>query len=71
MREGGHPFDGVSKRLVPWPAHCFGLSVGFLAFGIQAVAAGLLPWQALLISLCNVTSAGQMAGVTLMAQGAL
>ncbi len=44
------------------------LSVSF-AFGIQAVAAGLLPWQALLISLCNVTSAGQMAGLTLMAQG--
>lgn len=45
------------------------LSVSF-AFGIQAASSGLLPWQALLISLCNVTSAGQMAGVSLMAQGA-
>ena len=45
------------------------LSVSF-AFGIQATAVGLLPWQALLLSLCNVTSAGQMAGLTLMAQGA-
>lgn len=44
------------------------LSVSF-AFGIQAAAAGLLPWQALLLSLCNVTSAGQMAGLGLMAQG--
>ena len=44
------------------------LSVSF-AFGIQATATGLHPWQALLLSLCNVTSAGQMAGLSLMAQG--
>ncbi|MCL1855563.1 MAG: AzlC family ABC transporter permease [Clostridia bacterium] len=45
------------------------VSVSF-AFGIQAVAvAGLHPWQALLLSLCNVTSAGQMAGLSVMAQG--
>lgn len=45
------------------------ISVSF-AFGIQASAAGLYPWQALLISMLNVTSAGQMAGLQLMAAGA-
>lgn len=45
------------------------LSVSF-AFGIQASAAGLAPWQALLISLLNVTSAGQVAGLSLMTAGA-
>ena len=54
--------------------HGFPIALGYLsvsfAFGIQAVAvAGLRPWQALLLSLCNVTSAGQMAGLSLMAQG--
>ena len=37
------------------------VSVAF-AFGIQATAAGLSPLQAVLISLLNVTSAGQLAG---------
>ena len=41
-----------------------------VAFGIQASAAGLLPWQALTISLLNVTSAGQLAGLQLMVTGA-
>ena len=45
------------------------ISVSF-AFGIQASAAGLLPWQALMISLLNVTSAGRVAGLQLMAAGA-
>lgn len=44
------------------------LSVSF-AFGIQAVAGGLSPLQAVLISMMNVTSAGQLAGLTLMLQG--
>lgn len=44
------------------------LSVSF-AFGIQAAGAGLYPWQALLISLCNVTSAGQVAGLSTMVAG--
>lgn len=42
------------------------LSVSF-GFGISAVGAGLSPWQAVLISLMNVTSAGQQAGVAVMA----
>ena len=41
------------------------LSVAF-AFGISASQAGLTPLQALLISLLNVTSAGQVAGLQLM-----
>ena len=45
------------------------LSVSF-AFGIQATMAGLTPPQAVLISLLNVTSAGQLAGLQLMAAGA-
>lgn len=44
------------------------LSVSF-AFGIQAVNAGLSPLMAVLISMTNVTSAGQLAGLNLMAAG--
>ncbi len=44
------------------------LSVSF-GFGISAVGAGLSPWQAVLISLMNVTSAGQQAGVAVIAAG--
>lgn len=44
------------------------LSVAF-AFGIFAVQAGLSPWEALLISCCNVTSAGQLAAVPVLAGG--
>ena len=42
------------------------LSVSF-GFGISAVSTGLSPWQAVLISLMNVTSAGQQAGVAVLA----
>ncbi len=45
------------------------LSVSF-AFGIQAISLGLTPLQAVLISLLNVTSAGQLAGLQLMVGGA-
>ena len=45
------------------------LSVSF-AFGIQAMALGLTPLEAVLISMTNLTSAGQLAGITLMAGGA-
>lgn len=42
------------------------LSVSF-SFGIMAVSAGLHWWQAILISMLNLTSAGQLAGVGIMA----
>lgn len=45
------------------------LSVAF-AFGIQATSLGLKPVQAVMISIFNVTSAGQLAGLQLMAAGA-
>ncbi len=44
------------------------LSVSF-GFGILAVRAGLAVWQATLISAACVTSAGQVAGVGLLAAG--
>lgn len=40
-------------------------SVSF-AFGIQASLGGLAPWQAVLISMTNLTSAGQLAGLQAM-----
>ena len=46
-----------------------GLSIAFayfpvaFAFGLFAVAEGLRPWQAVLISMLNVTSAGQFASI--------
>ena len=45
------------------------LSVSF-AFGLQAVSLGLNVLQAWLISALNLTSAGQVAGIGLMAAGA-
>ena len=48
---------------------CFGyLSVAF-AFGISAVGSGLSALEALLISMTNVTSAGQVAGIGIIAAG--
>ncbi len=45
------------------------VSVSF-AFGIQATSLGLTPLQAVMISFFNLTSAGQLAGLQLMAAGA-
>ncbi len=44
------------------------LSVSF-AFGITAVSRGVPAWIALLISMTNLTSAGQLAGLELMVAG--
>lgn len=44
------------------------LSVSF-AFGIMAVSLGLSPVEALLISMTNLTSAGQLAGAPIIAAG--
>ncbi|MEE3467331.1 MAG: AzlC family ABC transporter permease [Eubacterium sp.] len=41
------------------------LSVSF-TFGIMAILAGLYWWEAVLISMLNVTSAGQLAGIQVM-----
>lgn len=49
------------------------IGLGYLSvstgFGIFAVASGLYWWQAVLISMLTVTSAGQLAGVRIMAAG--
>ena len=42
------------------------LSVSF-TFGLAAVSSGLRWWEALLVSVMNLTSAGQFAGITIMA----
>ena len=48
---------------------CFGyISVAF-AFGISTVSAGLGVIEAVLISMTNVTSAGQLAAVPIIAAG--
>ncbi|MCH5268448.1 MAG: AzlC family ABC transporter permease [Lachnospiraceae bacterium] len=44
------------------------ISVSF-TFGLMAVDAGLAWWQAVLISVCNLTSAGQFMGLDIMAAG--
>lgn len=49
---------------------CIGyFSVGF-GFGAMAIAQGLRIWHAVLISASNLTSAGQFAGLTVIAAGA-
>ena len=50
------------------------IAVGYFSvsftFGIMAASVGISPWIAALISLSNVTSAGQFAGLTLIASSA-
>ncbi|MCC8068116.1 MAG: AzlC family ABC transporter permease [Clostridiales bacterium] len=49
------------------------IALGYFAvsftFGIMAVSCGLTIWQAVLISLTNLTSAGQFAGLEIIAAG--
>lgn len=51
-----------------------GIALGYLSvsfsFGILAMQSGLTVWQAVLISVTNLTSAGQVAGVGLIAAAA-
>lgn len=44
------------------------ISVSF-TFGLQAVSSGLYWWESVLISLTNLTSAGQFAGLDIMIRG--
>ena len=59
-------FDGM-KAGMPVCIGYFSVSFGF---GAMAVAQGLTIWQAILISATNLTSAGQFAGLTVIAAGA-
>lgn len=49
------------------------IALGYLAvsfsFGIAATMAGLAPWEAILISMTNLTSAGQFAGIGIIVAG--
>ncbi len=66
MREGRYGFKDGIKDSIPI---CLGyLSVSF-AFGIFAFSSGLSVLEALLISMTNVTSAGQLAGVPIITMG--
>ena len=56
------------KRGVPIALGYFTVSFGF---GISAVMQGLFPYQAVLTSIANLTSAGQVAGVGVMVGGGL
>lgn len=51
---------------IPIAAGYFAVS---FSFGIAAVAAGIAPLEALLISMTNLTSAGQFAGIGIIASG--
>ncbi len=50
---------------------CLGYVSVSAAFGMMAVQGGLSPWTAVLISLTNLTSAGQLAGTNLILSGAM
>ena len=65
MHQTNSFFKGIKDGL----PICFGyLSVAF-AFGIFSVESGLSLWQALVISMTNVTSAGQLAAVPIIMAG--
>ena len=60
---GGNFHEGLRDGLAIGLGY---LSVSF-SFGILAVASGLSWWQAVLVSATNITSAGQVAGIGIMA----
>lgn len=62
----GESFRKGMKDGVPIGLGYFAVS---FTFGMMAVANGLSIWQAVLISLTNVTSAGQFAGLDIMVAG--
>ena len=65
MREGRSPYSFCQGLQDGLPIGLGYLSVSF-GFGITAVAEGLRVMEALLISMSNLTSAGQVAGVTVI-----
>ena len=71
MKRNAAPRGAFLQGLIDGLPICLGyLSVGF-AFGIFAVENGLSVLEALLVSMTNVTSAGQLAGVPIIAGGTL
>lgn len=61
-----NPFFSGMKAGIPVCIGYFSVSFGF---GAMAIAQGLTIWQAILISASNLTSAGQFAGLTVIAAG--
>lgn len=59
------------NRFLQGIRHGSAIGIGYFSvsftFGIAASAAGLNWWEALLVSMMNLTSAGQFAGITIMA----
>jgi len=70
MKQAGHIGENTFlKGILDGIPICLGyLSVAF-AFGIFSVSGGLTSYEALLISMTNVTSAGQLAAVPIMLSG--
>ena len=60
---GGESFKKGLKDGIPIGLGYFAVS---FAFGMMAVSGGLSTWQAVLISLTNLTSAGQFAGLEII-----
>ena len=64
----------MNKRFLQGVKHGLPIGLGYLsvsfAFGMQCVGGGLTVAQALLISMTNLTSAGQLAGLQVMLSGA-
>ncbi len=60
------PFKKGLSNGIPIALGYFSVSFGF---GIMAVQSGLTAFQAIMISLTNLTSAGQAAGVSIIAAG--
>ena len=63
----------MNKRFLKGVKHGLPIGLGYLsvsfAFGMQCVGNGLTVLQALLISMTNLTSAGQLAGLQVMIAG--
>ena len=60
-------FSAGARAALPVCIGYFSVSFGF---GAMAISQGLSVWHAILISASNVTSAGQFAGLTVIAAGA-
>ncbi len=63
----------MNTRFFKGMSHGIPIALGYLSvsfgFGIMAVKSGLTPFQAAVISASNLTSAGQAAGVSIIAEG--
>lgn len=67
MNKSYHPFRAGMRDGIPV---CLGYFAVSFTFGIKACILGLTPWQAFVFSVANVTSAGQFAGLDMIAYSA-